>query len=89
MLLFFTGLQSFRLITAKTVEFSLVGEAHYFTHKERLIECFQMRGNYLFAAQLRCCMLPTGLCSPTPGSCCLWRQYAETATSTFSIITQQ
>lgn len=89
MLLFSTGLQSFRLITAKAVEFSLVGEAHYFTHKERLIECFQMRGNYLFAAKLWCCMLPTGFCSPAPGSCCLWRHPTETATSTCSTVTQQ
>lgn len=40
---------SFRLITVETLGFRLAGEAHYFTLKYRLIECFHMKGNYLFA----------------------------------------
>lgn len=57
-------LTSFGLITGETLGLCLQGEAHYFTLKQRIIDGFQMRGNYLFAS------LPH-VHSPAQGTCCL------------------
>lgn len=69
-----TGLPSFGLITAETLGFRLVGESHYFTLKQRLIECFQTKGNYLFASQRRSCMLPASSALPSSGDLLSWEK---------------
>lgn len=80
-----TGLTSFKLITAKTVKISLLGEAHYFHHKERLIECFQMRGVICLLHSSNAARCPTAPFNHHKGPS-LWRPPTKTATDTCSLI---
>lgn len=70
------GLTSFKLITAKTVKISLLGEAHYFHHKERLIECFQMKGIICLLHSSNAARCPTALLINTC-SLIIWRRFAK------------
>lgn len=58
------------------MKISLLGEAHYFHHKEGLIECFQMKGIICLLHSSNAARCPTALLINTC-SLIIWRRFAK------------